>query len=94
VAERITITLPDGSRRDYDHGTTPADVAASIGSRLAKATLAAKVDGEYLDSNQPLTKDATVELITADSPDGREVLRHSTAHVLAQAVTDLYPGAK
>jgi threonyl-tRNA synthetase len=94
VAERITITLPDGSRRDYDHGTTPADVAASIGSRLAKATLAAKVDGEWVDTNRPLTHDASIELITADSPDGREVLRHSTAHVLAQAVTDLFPGAK
>jgi threonyl-tRNA synthetase len=94
VSERITITLPDGSTRGYDRGTTAAAVAESIGKRLAKATIAAKLDGEWVDVTQPLDHDAKLELITADSPDGREVLRHSTAHVMAQAVVDLFPGAK
>jgi threonyl-tRNA synthetase len=94
VSERITITLPDGSTRDYDRDTTPADVAQSIGSRLAKATIAAKLDGEWVDVTHPIDRDAKLELITADSVDGREVLRHSTAHVMAQAVTSLFPGAK
>ncbi|MDQ1520514.1 MAG: threonyl-tRNA synthetase [Actinomycetota bacterium] len=94
MSDRITITLPDGSSREYDAGTTPADVAASIGKRLAKATVAAKVDGEWVDITRPLAGDARLELITSDSVDGREVLRHSTAHVLAQAVVGLFPGAK
>src|SRR5437764_10195464 len=96
----ITITLPDGSTRDYDDGVTAGDVAASIGRGLAKAALAAKVtrDGggevEWYDLDRPIEHDARVAIVTADSDDGREVLRHSTAHVLAQAVTDLFPGAK
>jgi threonyl-tRNA synthetase len=94
VSEQITITLPDGSTRDYPSGTTPVGVAGSIGKRLAKATVAAKVDGEWVDATVPLDHDAKVELVTVDSADGREVLRHSTAHVLAQAVTNLFPGAK
>src|SRR5256885_830967 len=94
MADRITITLPDGSAREHDRGTTPADVAAAIGTRLAKAAVAAKVDGAWADLATPIERDATVAIVTADSPDGREVLRHSTAHVLAQAVTDLFPGAK
>jgi threonyl-tRNA synthetase len=94
VSDQITITLPDGSTREYASEATPLDVAASIGKRLAKATVAAKVDGDWVDATHPIDSDAKVELITADSADGREVLRHSTAHVLAQAVTDLFPGAK
>ncbi len=94
MSDAIEITLPDGSSRAYERGTTAADVAASIGKRLAKATVAAKVDGDWVDVTRPLDHDAKVELITADSADGREVLRHSTAHVLAQAVVDLFPGAK
>jgi threonyl-tRNA synthetase len=94
VSGEITITLPDGSTRAYARGSTPADIAASIGKRLAKATVAAKVDGEWADVTRPIERDAKVELVTADSDDGREVLRHSTAHVLAQAVTQLFPGAK
>jgi threonyl-tRNA synthetase len=94
VSEQITITLPDGSTREYASGTTAVDVAASIGKRLAKATVAAKVDGEWVDSTRPIVGDAKLELVTADSDDGREVLRHSTAHVLAEAVTQLFPGAK
>ena len=94
MRDPITITLPDGSTREYESGTTPIDVATSIGKRLAKATVAAKVDGDWVDATVPIARDAKVELVTADSADGREVLRHSTAHVLAQAVTDLFPGAK
>jgi threonyl-tRNA synthetase len=90
----VTVTLPDGSSRAYPSGTTAGDVAASIGKGLAKAALAAKVDGEWVDLQHPIDHDAVVAIITPDTPDGREVLRHSTAHVMAQAVTDLYPGAE
>jgi threonyl-tRNA synthetase len=90
----ITLTLPDGSSKDVAKGTTPADVAASIGKRLAKDALAARVDGEWVDLGTPIDHDARLEIVVPASPEGREVLRHSTAHVMAQAVTDLYPGAK
>src|SRR6266508_1947176 len=94
MADAIKITLPDGSQREYPSGTTPAEIAASIGKGLAKAALAAKVDGEWADLDRAIDHDATVAIVTADSDEGRHVLRHSTAHVMAQAVTDLYPGAK
>jgi threonyl-tRNA synthetase len=90
----IVISLPDGSARELAAGTTAGDVAASIGPRLAKAAVAARVDGEEWDLARPLPDGAKVEIITADSEAGRHVLRHSTAHVMAQAVTQLYPGAK
>src|SRR4051812_37261367 len=95
----ITITLPDGSTREHEQGVTAGDVAASIGRGLAKAALAAKVAfddgaGDWYDLNRPIDHDARVAIITPASDDGREVLRHSTAHVMAQAVTDLFPGAK
>src|SRR3954447_251418 len=96
---QITITLPDGSTRDHEAGVTAGEIAASIGRGLAKAALAARVSGdgldrEWFDLSRPITRDATVEIVTPNTPDGREVLRHSTAHVMAQAVTDLFPGAK
>jgi threonyl-tRNA synthetase len=90
----LSVKLPDGSSRELASGSTAADLAASIGSRLAKAALAAVVDGSEYDLNVPLSDGATVAIITADSDAGRHVLRHSTAHVLAQAVTQLFPGAK
>ena len=90
----ITVTLPDGSERRYPQGSSAADVAASIGPRLAKAAVAATVGGDEWDLTRPLPADAHVALITVDSEEGRHVLRHSTAHVMAQAVTQLYPGAK
>ena len=90
----ITVTLPDGSSREYPSGTTAGEVAASIGKGLAKAALAAKADGEWIDLGQPIVHDAQLEIVVPASDDGREVLRHSTAHVLAQAVTHLFPGAK
>ena len=91
---QITISLPDGSQRSYDEGATTADVAASIGSRLAKAAVAARVDGAEWDLDRPLHDGAEVAIITVDTEAGRHVLRHSTSHVMAQAVTQLYPGAK
>jgi threonyl-tRNA synthetase len=94
MSDRITVTLPDGSQHDFPTGSTAADVAASIGKRLAKDALAAKADGAWIDVSTPLTSDTKLEIVTPASDDGREVLRHSTAHVMAQAVTDLFPGAK
>jgi len=94
VADQISIVLPDGSARDMPTGSTALDLAAAIGPRLAKAAVAAKVDGEPTDLSTVLTEGSQVGVITADSEDGRHVLRHSTAHVLAQAVTSLWPGAK
>jgi threonyl-tRNA synthetase len=97
---QITITLPDGTARDYEQGVTAGEIAASIGRGLAKAALAAKVtvDGagepEWYDLTRPIESDAGVAIVTPESDDGRDVLRHSTAHVMAQAVADLFPGAK
>jgi threonyl-tRNA synthetase len=94
MSEQITVTLPDGSEREVESGTTPADVAAAIGPRLAKAAVAAKADDEWIDLSRPLDHDVKLAIVTPDTADGREVLRHSTAHVLAEAVTRLFPGAK
>ena len=94
MSSPITITLPDGTAREYPAGTTAGDVAASIGSRLARAAVAATVDGEEVDLGRPLDDGATVSIVTDDTEAGRHVLRHSTAHVMAQAVTQLFPGAK
>jgi len=94
VADQISITLPDGSARELPAGATPADLARAIGSRLAKAAVAAKIDGDVRDLDTPLADGQQVAILTADTDGGREVLRHSTAHVLAQAVTRLWPGAK
>jgi len=89
----ISVTLPDGSRRELDDGATAADLAASIGRRLAKAAVAAMVDGAPSDLSTRLPDGARVSVVTEDSDAGRTVLRHSTAHVLAQAVVALWPGA-
>ncbi len=94
MSDRITVTLPDGSQHEFPAGSTAADVAGSIGKRLAKDALAAKADGAWIDVSAPLTHDTKLEIVTPATDDGREVLRHSTAHVMAQAVTDLFPGAK
>jgi threonyl-tRNA synthetase len=90
----ITITLPDGSARALAHGSTTTDLASSIGSRLAKAAVAAVVNGEQRDLDRPLSDGDRVAIITVDTDAGREILRHSTSHVMAQAVTQLFPGAK
>ncbi len=90
----LSISLPDGSVRELPAGSTVADLAASIGSRLAKAALTGVVNGSEVDLNVALADGDVVSIVTADSDAGRHVLRHSTAHVLAQAVTQLFPGAK
>ncbi len=90
----ITVSLPDGSVRELADDATALDLAAAIGSGLKKAAVAAVVDGQETDLTAPLRDGATVAIITAGTPDGRHVLRHSTAHVMAQAVTRLFPGAK
>ena len=89
----ISVSLPDGSQRTLPEGATAADLAADIGKRLAKAALIAVVGGEQRDLGAPLADGDTVQIITPDTPEGLETLRHSTAHVLAQAVLELYPGA-
>ncbi len=94
MPDQIAITLPDGSIKQLPAGSTATDLAESIGSGLAKAALVARVDGELRDLSAPLPDGAKVAIITAESDEGREVLRHSTAHVLAQAVLALFPGAK
>ena len=91
---QITVTLPDGSAKVLEAGATTADLAASIGAGLAKAALAAKVNGQEWDLNRPLPDGVSVSIITPPTDEGRDVLRHSTAHVMAQAVCDLFPGAK
>ena len=88
------ITLPDGSRRSYDEPPSVADVAADIGPGLARAALAGRVGGELVDTDFRIENDADVAIVTARDADGLEVLRHSTAHLLAQAVQELFPGAQ
>ena len=90
----ITVTLPDASRREYEAGVTVADVAQSIGAGLAKAALCGKVDGKLVDLSYKLEKDASVAIVTAKDPEGLELLHHSTAHLMAQAVKELYPTAE
>ncbi len=90
----INITLPDGSQRPFEHPVSVAEVAASIGPGLAKAALAGKVDGKLVDTSFRIEHDATLEIVTEKHPDALEILRHSTAHLLAQAVQRLFPGAQ
>jgi threonyl-tRNA synthetase len=90
----ISLTLPDGSVRRLPAGTTGAQLAASIGPKLAQAAIAVVVDGSERDLGSPLPDGARVSVVTPSSPEGRELLRHSTAHVMAQAVTRLWPGAR
>ncbi len=90
----ISVRLPDGSTRDLPAGSTGADLAASIGPRLAQAAVAIVVDGAERDLLTPLPDGSSVSIVTVTSDAGREILRHSTAHVMAQAVTRLWPGAK
>ena len=90
----VNITLPDGSSRSVPAGTPVRDVASGISPRLAKASLAAVVDGRLVDLAYPLNADASVRLVTADSAEALALYRHSTAHLLAAAVTNLFPGAQ
>jgi threonyl-tRNA synthetase len=95
MTQHFRITLPDGSVREVEPGTTPADVAASIGPGLAKAALAARINGEVRDLKRPFEEDAELALITArDEADALELARHDFAHVLAEAVQNLFPGTQ
>jgi threonyl-tRNA synthetase len=90
----INITLPDGSKREFPGPVTVAEVAASIGAGLAKAALAGKVDGKVVDTSFQMQADSALSIITAKDTDGLEVIRHSTAHLLAYAVKELFPDAQ
>jgi len=91
---QITVTLPDNSTHSYDSGVTPQEIAENIGSRLAQDALAAQVNGQSVDLNVAIEADAEVAILTGDSPEGHEVLLHSTAHLMAHAVKELFPEAK
>jgi len=85
------ITLPDGSVRQFDGATSGAEIAASIGKGLARDAVALRVNGELIDLSRPIDSDVAIEIVTRDTPDGLELLRHDAAHVLAEAVKELWP---
>lgn len=90
----IKITLPDGSVREYEQGVTGHDIAMSISEGLARNVLSVKVNGEVWDSNRPINNDATVQLLTWNDDEGKSTFWHSSAHLLAEALEELYPGVK
>src|ERR1041385_6331206 len=90
-ARPVAVTLPDGSRRDFPGPVNGADVAAAIGPGLAKAAIAVRIDGRASDLATVIDHDAAVAIITRDTPEGVEILRHDAAHVMAEAVKELYP---
>jgi threonyl-tRNA synthetase len=87
----IQVSLPDGSQREFPGPVTVAEVAASIGAGLAKAALAGRVDGKLVDTSHRIEADSALSIVTAKDADGLEVIRHSTAHLLAYAVKELFP---
>lgn len=91
---KIKVTLPDGSVREYEKGTTALDVARSISEGLARNVLSAKVNGEVRDANRPLPDDCALQLLTWNDPEGKATLWHSSAHLMAEAIEALYPGTK
>jgi len=94
LASSVNITLPDGTEKAFPGPVTVAEVALSIGPGLAKAALAGKVDGKLVDTSFRIESDAELAVITPKSPEGLEILRHSTSHLMAQAVQELFPGAQ
>ena len=90
----MLITFPDGSKREFADGSTPLDIAFSISPRLGKATLSCQLDGKNADAFRPIDGDHEVKFNTFDDADGRWAFRHTSAHILAQAVKHLYPEAK
>ena len=94
ATQTVKVTLPDGSSREVPRGTTAYDVAKSISPRLADAALVAKVDGKLVDLNRPIEQDSAVRILTEKDPEALEVFRHSSAHLLATAVTELFPETK
>lgn len=94
MAEVIQLTFPDGAVKEFSKGTTTEEVAASISPGLRKKALAGKVNGKLLDLKTPIEEDGAIEIVTPDHEDALDILRHSTAHLTAQAVKRLFPGAK
>lgn len=94
LTEQIALTLPDGSVRYYPRGATGSDVAKSIGAKLFEAALAIKLNGRLRDLNLPIEENGTVEIVTFDTEEGRELYWHSSSHVMAQAIEELFPGTK
>ena len=94
MVEKVQITLKDGGIREYDYGASARDVAESLGGGIAQTTVAAEVNGKLIDLSAPFPGNCTVNLLTADTPGGLEVLRHTASHVMAQAVKRLDPKAK
>src|SRR3569833_1205989 len=90
----IELKFPDGSARQYEDGATGRDVAASISKSLEKKALLVKLDGELRDLDRALEKGGTIEIVTRDGPDALDTIRHDTAHVLAEAVQELFPGTQ
>src|SRR2546423_12070885 len=88
------VTLPDGSQRRFDHPVTVDEVAGGIGAGLRKAALAARVNGRLVDTSYVIAEDASLAIVTDKDAEGLEVIRHSTAHLLAQAVKELFPEAQ
>src|SRR5215469_5640229 len=88
------VTLPDGSQRSFDHPVSVDEVAASIGPGLRKAALAGRVDGALVDTSHVIARDSKLAIVTDKDADGLDVIRHSTAHLLAQAVKELFPDAQ
>ena len=90
----IKITLPDGSVRDYEHGTTALEIAKSISEGLARKVLAANIDNEVWDATRPIEKDASLQLLTWDNEAAKSTFWHSSAHLMAEAVQETFPGVK
>src|SRR5579872_3308634 len=91
MSSPITVTLPDGSQKLVEAGIRPLDIAQSISSRLASDAIVARVNGELFDLTRPLDSDTKLEILTAKNPESLQVYRHSTAHLLAAAVLELFP---
>ena len=94
MSKMINLKFPDGSVKEFPYGTTTEEVAASISPGLRRNALAGKLDGQLIDFKTPIKQDGAIAIITPDSPEALEILRHSTAHVLAQAVKRLFKGSK
>src|SRR5262245_2289923 len=90
----IRITLPDGSVREYEKGTSSLDVAKSISEGLARKVLAANINGQVWDATRPITDDVSLKLLTWDDNDGKNTFWHSSAHLMAEAVESMFPGVK
>lgn len=94
LTEQLQITFPDGAVKEFPKGTTTEEIAGSISTGLRKSAIAGKLNGRLLDLRTPIQENGSIEIVTAGSEEALEILRHSTAHLMAQAVSRLYPGVK